>query len=315
MTDPLFIISAGAFVAVVLLLFGAYGCVRAIGERRRLLSRVSGAYASHSGVREAVPVLALVIRILVKAARAVGARLERGGGDARDMRGRFLNAGVRGEDVARVYSGARVLCAVGLPAGFLAVRLFVPGRLTAFGLMAFVVVLASSGSYLPRVWLAMKTAKRKELMLRGLPDALDLLVTCSEAGMGLDSAMRRVGSEIGLSNKVVAEEFGLLDLELRAGKTRSVALRNLHARTGLDEVGSLVALLVQASRFGTGVARALRVHSDFMRARRTQQVEDLAAKLPVKLLFPTVLFIFPSLFLVLIGPGIIRIFRTWTGAW
>jgi tight adherence protein C len=144
----------------------------------------------------------------------------------------------------------------------------------------------------------------------GLPDALDLLVVCAEAGMGLDAAMKRVGEEMKLSNKTINEEFRLLNLELRAGKSRKDALKNLALRTDLEEMNSLITLLVQTDRFGTSVAQALRVHYDAMRTRRTQRVEELAAKLPVKLLFPTIFCIFPSLFLVILGPGLLQAFRT-----
>jgi tight adherence protein C len=146
-------------------------------------------------------------------------------------------------------------------------------------------------------------------MLEGFPDALDLMVVCVEAGMGLDAAINRVGEEMKLRNAVVSEEFRLMGLELRAGKLRRDALRNLGIRTGLDDVKSLMTLLIQTDKFGTSVAQALRVHSDSMRTKRYQKAEEIAAKLPVKLVFPLILFIFPSLFVVIIGPAVIRIFR------
>ena len=169
------------------------------------------------------------------------------------------------------------------------------------------------GLYLPNLWLALKIARRKEALTIGFPDALDLMVVCAEAGMGLDAAMKRVGEEMKLSNKTISEEFRLLNLELRAGKSRKDALKNLALRADLEEVNSLVTLLVQTDRFGTSVAQALRVHSDSMRTRRTQRVEELAAKLPVKLLFPTIFCIFPSLFLVILGPGILQALKALKG--
>ena len=132
--------------------------------------------------------------------------------------------------------------------------------------------------------------------------------------MGLDAAIKRVGDEMRLSSKVLSDEFRLLNLEMRAGKDRRDAMRSLADRIGLDEVSSWVTLLIQTDRFGTGIAQALRVHSDSMRAKRALRVEELAAKLPVKLLFPTILCIFPSLFLVIMGPAMVRIWRMWTGA-
>jgi len=171
------------------------------------------------------------------------------------------------------------------------------------------VLAALIGFYLPVLWLRIRIARRKEEILRGFPDALDLLVVCVEAGVGLDAAINRVGEEMRLSNKVLSEEFRLLSLELRAGKLRRDALRNFALRTDLEDVSSFVTLLIQTDRFGTSVAQAVRVQSDFMRNRRHQRAEEMAAKLPVKLVFPLILFIFPSLFVVILGPAVIRIFR------
>ena len=147
------------------------------------------------------------------------------------------------------------------------------------------------------------------MILEGFPDALDLMVVCVEAGIGLDAAITRVGEEMRFGNEVLSEEFKMLSLELRAGKQRRDALRNLALRTDLEDVSSLVSLLIQTDKFGTSVAQALRVHSDSMRVRRYQRAEELATKLPVKLLFPLILFIFPSFFVTLLGPAVIQIFR------
>jgi len=155
----------------------------------------------------------------------------------------------------------------------------------------------------------MKVNQRKEKILQGLPDALDLMVVCAEAGVGLDASIHRVGEEMKLTNKPLSEEFKLLNLELRAGKQRRDALKNLAMRTDLDDVKSLVTLLVQTERFGTSIAQALRVHSDAMRTQRFQRAEEVAAKLPVKLVFPLILFIFPSLFVTILGPAVIRIYK------
>jgi tight adherence protein C len=172
------------------------------------------------------------------------------------------------------------------------------------------ILLAMIGFYLPNLWIKMRISNRKEKMQQGLPDALDLMVVCVEAGTGLDAAINRVGEEMKLSNKVLSEEFRLMGMELRAGKQRRHALKNLALRTDLEDVNSLVTLLIQTEKFGTSLAQALRVHSDSMRTKRFQKAEEIAAKLPVKLMFPLVLFIFPSIFVVILGPAAIRIFRT-----
>jgi len=176
--------------------------------------------------------------------------------------------------------------------------------------MLVAIFLALIGFYAPNLWLRVKVDTRKEKILLGLPDALDLMVVCAEAGVGLDSAIYRVGEEMKINNKALSEEFKLLNLELRAGKLRRDALKNLALRTDLDDVRSLVTLLVQTERFGTSIAQALRVHSDSMRTKRFQRAEEIAAKLPVKLLFPLIFFIFPSLFVAILGPAILRVYRT-----
>jgi tight adherence protein C len=170
--------------------------------------------------------------------------------------------------------------------------------------------MALAGFYLPGLWLHVKVNRRKEKILHGLPDALDLMVVCAEAGIGLDASIYRVGEEMKLTNKPLSEEFRLLNLELRAGKQRRDALKNMAVRTDLDDLKSLVTLLVQTERFGTSIAQALRIHSDSMRTKRFQKAEEVAAKLPVKLLFPLILFIFPSLFVTIMGPAVMRIYRT-----
>jgi len=156
----------------------------------------------------------------------------------------------------------------------------------------------------------MKANQRKEWIRAGLPDALDLMVVCVVAGTGLDAAINRVAEEMELSNQPLSQEFKTLGLELRAGKSRQDALRNLAFRTDLEEVSSLVTLLIQTEKFGTSIAQALRVHSEAMRTRRFQKAEEIAAKLPIKLVFPLILFILPSLFVVILGPAAITIFRT-----
>lgn len=225
------------------------------------------------------------------------------------LRGSLTRAGYRAHRAVLVFFGYRVFLAGLFPAIFFLGKVFFVRTVQPGSLTAIAVLLAVAGYYLPNLWLKIKTSSRQEKMLEGFPDALDLMVVCVEAGMGLDAAINRVGEEMKLRNAVVSEEFRLMGLELRAGKLRREALRNLGMRTGLDEVKSLMTLLIQTDKFGTSIAQALRVHSDSMRTRRYQKAEEIAAKLPVKLVFPLIFFIFPSLFVVVIGPGVIRIFR------
>ncbi len=175
--------------------------------------------------------------------------------------------------------------------------------------MIITLALALVGFYLPNLWLRLKIGARKEKIMEGFPDALDLMVICVEAGMGLDQAINRVGEEMKLSCPPISDEFRTLNMEMRMGKSRREALRNMANRTELDDVTSLVTLLIQTDQFGTSIGQALRVHSDSMRVQRRQRAEEKAAKLALKLLFPLIFFIFPSLFVVIMGPAMIQVFH------
>ena len=166
------------------------------------------------------------------------------------------------------------------------------------------------GLYLPNIWIGMQTKRRQQEIREGFPDVLDLMVVCVEAGLGLDQAINRVGEEIRNSYPVICEEFELLSMELRMGIPREEAMRNFNRRINLDEIHQLTTLIIQADKFGSSVTRALRVHSDSMRKKRHFRAEELAAKLPVKLTFPLIFFIFPSLFIVLLGPAAIQAIET-----
>jgi len=225
------------------------------------------------------------------------------------IRMKMLQAGYRKHNAPYLFFGFKTLLASALPLAALFAKILF---LKALPSVHFVFILSGAGLIgflIPDLWLVLKANSRKEKLLEGFPDALDLLVVCVEAGMGLDAAINRVGEEMSLKNGTLSEEFRILGLELRAGMSRSDALRNLAKRTGLDDVSSLVTLLIQTDRFGTSIAQALRVHASSMRTRRFQKAEEIAAKLPVKLVFPLILFIFPSLFVVIAGPAVIRIAR------
>jgi tight adherence protein C len=220
-----------------------------------------------------------------------------------------LRAGYRREATSVIFLGVKAFLTVVFFASSFLMKLWILRNLAGFHFMLFCIILGAIGFYLPNLWLRMKIAKREEKILEGFPDALDLMVVCVEAGTGLDASINRVGEEMKLSNKVLSDEFRLLSLELRAGKQRRDALKNLATRVGLEDVSSLVTLLIQTDRFGTSIAQALRVHSESMRTKRYQRAEELAMKLPVKLVFPLIVFIFPSIFIAVLGPAIIQIFR------
>jgi tight adherence protein C len=168
---------------------------------------------------------------------------------------------------------------------------------------------AGGGFYLPDLVVMFLGSKRKQAIFLSLPDALDLMVVCVEAGLGLDQAMRKVAEEMKKSHRVIAEEFGLCNLHLQMGRPRTRVLSDLGNRTGVEDLSALASILIQADKFGSSIAQALRVQSDSMRTRRRQIAEEKAAKTAVKLIFPLVLFIFPGIFVVLVGPAAITMIR------
>jgi tight adherence protein C len=225
------------------------------------------------------------------------------------MRIRFMNAGFRGPSTPTAYFALKTILALAFPAlWFFAVSTF-GLRLPFQVLMASLVLAAAIGYYIPNVMLATLISRRKREIFENFPDAIDLMTVCVEAGLGLDAAMVRVAQEMEMTSPTLAAELHLVTLELRAGSPKEAALRNLALRTGVEEVDSLVAMLVQADRFGTSIADSLRVHAESLRTKRRQRAEEAAAKIPVKLLFPLIFCIFPSMLLVLLGPAMIQIYR------
>lgn len=225
------------------------------------------------------------------------------------MRQRFMHAGYRREQAPVAFFAAKTLLTFVLPLGFMLATGMSRVPLTFNTALVAIVGLAAIGYYLPNVYLRWRIANRQREVFEAFPDAIDLMTVAVEAGLGLDAAIARVGEEMGVKSGVVEEELRLVGLELRAGASRDQALRNLALRTGVDEVDLFVAMLVQSDRFGTSMADSLRVHSDSLRTKRRLRAEEAAAKIPLKLLFPLILCIFPSIMIVLLGPAVISIYR------
>ncbi len=223
------------------------------------------------------------------------------------LRIRFSNAGINNPSVLGYFYAAKTLLALALPfAAFSATALF-PGPTPWTLAGAAMVIACALGYYLPNGVLDRLVAMRQRELFLAFPDALDLLRVCVEAGLGLDAAVERVGREIHIESESLAQEFALLGLELRAGSSRSDALRNLALRIGLEDIDGLVSMLIQADRFGTSMADSLRTHSESLRTKRRLVAEEAAAKLPVKILMPLIFCVFPSLLTVLMGPAVINI--------
>ncbi len=220
------------------------------------------------------------------------------------LRQDLMLAGFRAEAV-NVFLGLKVLSTLAWPA--LLVLSPLRDRLAGPLLAVALAAAGLGGHMLPGIFLSLLRRRRAERITKELPDVLDLLVIAVEAGLGLDAAVNRVGREMVVSAPALARELALMSLELKAGIPRNMALKNLAARCGVDEVSSLVSMLTQADRFGVSVGRSLRVHSDAVRTKRRQRLEEKAAKVPLKLLFPVLFLIFPAIMVVVAGPAVIRV--------
>jgi len=297
------------FTAVMLFSLGLFYYLGYQKERWRLSKRIKqigGVFRSEEFTDVLYKFKDLVVKLVGTLGKLVKPKSE--GGES-DLQKNLVRAGYRRESASAIFLGLKAFLGMVFLGASVLSRIWVIKGISSFHVVLLSIVLAYIGFYLPNLWLRVKSARREEKILEGFPDALDLMVVCVEAGIGLDAAIHRVGEEMRLSNKVLGEEFRLLSLELRAGKQRRDALRNLAARTGLEDVSSLVSLLIQTDKFGTSIAQALRVHSESMRIKRYQKAEELATKLPVKMVFPLIIFIFPSIFVTVLGPAIIQIFR------
>jgi tight adherence protein C len=225
------------------------------------------------------------------------------------LRIRFMNAGYRSDTAPMVFFMAKTVLTFLLPAIFILYVMISGADYAADMLLLFIITSAGLGYFLPNIFLERRIAYRKREILDSFPDAMDLIIVCVESGLGLDAALARVSEEMHMISPILGEELHLINLELRAGSSRERALRNLALRTGVEDIDTLVAMLVQSDRFGTSVAQALRVHAENLRTKRRLRAEEAAAKIALKLLFPLIFFIFPSMLLVLLGPALISINR------
>jgi tight adherence protein C len=238
-------------------------------------------------------------RVMIDTLKKFGAMAPQSRSEMGKLQQRLVTAGYRAHEAVAVFFGIRLGCALGIFA-LLATPLFgKPNLLLAL-------LGCALGYLLPGMALGRLAKKRQHRIRLGLPDALDLLVVSVEAGLGLDQAIQRVGAELDFAHPELSDELRLINLELRAGKGRVDALRNLAERTGVDDIVSLVAMLVQTDKFGTSVAQSLRVHSDTVRTKRRQRAEEAAAKTGVKMVFPLVFCIFPAIWVVTIGPAVLK---------
>jgi tight adherence protein C len=223
---------------------------------------------------------------------------------------RLIQAGLRHPAAVGVFYGIKLLSAALLPVVVFSVLPFFPNvKLPFIGSIAVGLGAVFIGSLVPDMFVSRLFEARKERLMEGLPDALDLLVTCTEAGLGLNAALERVVEQLPSSHPDLAVELGQVNAEVRAGVDRSTALRNLGERTGLEEINGLVSLITHSSRLGTGIAGTLRIYAEDFRDRRMQRAEELAATVGTKLMFPLLLCLFPAFFVVSVGPAILGVMR------
>jgi tight adherence protein C len=226
----------------------------------------------------------------------------------------MIRAGLRGENALEIFMGLKLFLAPLLTIGFLELNANLAEPMQFPVDVVLAVWICGFVFFVPNFWLNSKIKERQLALERALPDAMDLLVTCVEAGLGLDAAMSRVSQELVLSAPILADELNHTFLEVQAGVPRADSFRRLAERTGVEDLRSLAAMLIQTDIFGTSVARALRIHSDGMRVKRMQQAEEKAAMVSVKMTVPLVLFILPSLIAVVMGPAIVMISQSFGGS-
>jgi tight adherence protein C len=288
----LFVVLAG-----LLMLVG----VRLWARPKAVLDRVTQTAVE---TRQPQPHPSLAFRDLL---RRLGSILPASPKDVTVMQRRLIRAGLRSPGALKSFYGVKVALGVLLP--LVATLALAAADLSAERKALLVAMCLAAGFLGPNEFVRMRARRRQKAMRRGLPNALDLLVVCVESGLGLDQAIMQVAKDLERAHPEISQEFSLANLELRAGKRRVEALRNMADRSGVEDLRKLVAVLIQADRFGTGIAQSLRTHSEYMRTQSRQRAEEKAAKLGVKLIFPIFFCILPSLFVVTVGPVIVRIIR------
>jgi tight adherence protein C len=294
------------FVAVVAGVYGVWSAITRRSEVRDRLREIAGTGGVRGHAETSGEWRATILKAVEPVAKLASPQTEE---ELTKFRQRFLHAGIRSPSAPIVFFATKAALAIGLPMAAVFFANVAAIKVSGQGAMLLLLLIAAFGYYLPNGVLANMTQRRQRDLFEAFPDALDLMIVCVEAGLSLDMAIGRAATEIQLRSPILSQELGMVGIELRMGASRERALRNFAARTGLDEISSFVAMMVQADRFGTSIADSLRVHADALRVRRRQRAEEAAAKLPLKLLFPLIFCIFPSLLIVLMGPAMIQIYR------
>lgn len=307
----LLLITISTFICISLIMMGAYWLFyrpqSAATERlKRLGERAPSPGGSSGSLIEERPASELAERLASPLSRLVPPSAA----EAKKLQKQLMQAGIRSSSAPMTYRAIQLISMAAFPA-MVAVGCAIMQRpintAVLFILFGFVI-----GFFLPRYVLRRMIRSRQQLIRWGLADALDLMVICIEAGLGLNAAMMKVASELKEAHPDVSEEFELANLEIRVGRDREEALRNLAERTGVDDLRSLIAMLIQTDKFGTSIARAIRAFSDSLRVKRRQRAEQAAQKAAVKLLLPLACFLFPTLFIAILGPAALQLIDTFS---
>jgi tight adherence protein C len=298
-------ISAAIAAALVVLLVGQLMPARSAAVARRVseiatLNTPDGAIARRRRQEQREQLQELIERL--------GSQLKGQGPGQEVTRAVLTHAGHRHSNAVAIYAGVRMLLAGLLAMGTILVASVLGTNAVVTTILGL--YMAAVGYILPVLMVRSRVRRRQKEITMNLPDALDLLVVCVEAGLGLNQAFVRVADEIHPLSELTGEEFHLMNLDIRAGTPREDALRNLFHRTGVEDLRTLTNIMIQADRFGTSVANALRIHAETLRDKRRQRAEEAAAKTTIKMIFPLVLCIFPAMFVVLIGPGLIQVIES-----
>jgi tight adherence protein C len=300
----------------VLIIISTFVCIALAVMSVYLLTARTAASVLNTRLESMDPTLALIedspVTVMAeRVAEPINRIIPISASEAAKLQKQLLQAGYRSPDAATVFRSIQITLMLALPIAI--VSLCFAFQRPVSNYIIWGLVASAAGFYLPRLVLKNKIAGRQERITWGLADALDLMVICVEAGLGLNAALVRVGQELKTVHPEIYEEFELVNLEIRVGRSRDEALRNLAERTGVDDLRSFVALMIQADRFGSSIGRAVRVFSDSLRTKRRQRAEQAAQKATLKLLFPLTMFLFPTIILIILSPAVLNLIDMFSG--
>lgn len=292
------------FIAAFAVIWLAMDLLSIDPMRKRIMDLSDNDLPENSGESEIMNTLVRVVDPISKLS------LPSAGWEKSPLQRNFINAGWRNPDTPKIYFAIKTILTFGIPLVLYLIFATLIDPEKRILLLLILLVGSAIGYYLPNIVLSNAVMKRQREVFETFPDSLDLLTICMEAGLSFDQALGKVANEISIKSKTLSEELGLVMMEMRSGFSRERALRNLAMRTGVEDVDTLATMVIQSERFGTSIGDSLRVQSDNLRSKRRLKAEEAAAKIALKLLFPLIFFLFPMLFIVIMGPAVLQIFKT-----